>query len=451
METSAQDRQLIAAWYRLLAESYDKGELLDWFEQEQNSRGLSIEGRCLCSVLRPFFLSRNQFERLSWVSERLLSAHKKALSAVLSDAKLRSKHFLQFDEWVGRVFSFEADIPVHPTILRFDATFVDGDVQFIELNADMPHAIALSDALQRAFLSFPGLDKFRERFPCDSILVQPRFLDALVREWEVAGHKERPRICFVTCSDDPVRWQDMSLNQEYFTSSGYQAMVADARELEFDGNTLSAKGRSIDVVFRVVSTAESLSRRDDVRALIEADNAQAVLVVNSYRAELMGHKALFAILSDPDTDLHLDEEEQEVVRSNLPWTRLMHEHRTTDPTGQSVDLVPWVKEHKDELVLKPSHDFGAHGVSLGWTCSLAEWENAAQAALESEFIVQQRVPLRREFYPTAEKGMPDAPFFEDIDPFIFAGRFAGILVRLSPTEITNVHSGGSIASPFLLR
>ena len=121
---------------------------------------------CVCKVLRPYFLTKMQIERLSRVSEILLSAHKKALSAVLNDLELRSKRFCQFDDWVGRVCSFEADIPVHATVLRFDATFVGRDVKFLELNADMPQMIGSTDALQNVFLAFPKIEQFKEKFFC---------------------------------------------------------------------------------------------------------------------------------------------------------------------------------------------------------------------------------------------------------------------------------------------
>ena len=55
------------------------------------------------------------------------------------------------------------------------------------------------------------------------------------------------------------------------------------------------------------------------------------------------------------------------------------------------------------------------------------------------------------FYPTLEPGIPDRPFFEDIDPYILGGRFAGILARLSKTEITNIHGGATLGSSFVLR
>jgi len=445
-----QKEQAIVSWNKLLTHVSDEDELLDWFKQTQESHGLRVGGSYVCTVLRPYFLTRIQLARLSRVSRIVFSAHKKALSAVLNDSELRAKRFRQFDQWVGRVCSFEADIPIHTTALRFDSTFLGGDVRILELNADMPQGVGLNDTLQNVFLGFPGIERFQKEFPFDPLKMQPHFMEALLKEWNGSGGRGTPRFCFVTWRDDPVRWNDMSLNQQYFAAQGFEVIVADVRELEFDGNNLFFKDKRIDIVFRVVGTAESLSRRDEVKALIEADNAGAVLMVNSYRGELLGHKALFAVLSDPGIELGLNSGEKQVVQHNLPWTRLVYEHQTTNPDNKRVDLVSWAAMHKDELVLKPSHDFGGHGVTLGWRSSSSEWEKTLQSALDSEFIIQQRVPLCRELYPTLEPGIPESPFFEDIDPYILGGRFAGILARLSRTEITNVHGGASVGCPFVL-
>ena len=443
--------QARAFWNTLIDCSGNENELFDWMKQIQEAHGLCVDDSCLCKVLRPYFLTKIQLERLSRASEILLSAHNKALSTVLGDSDLRAKHFCQFDDWVARVCSFETDIPVHATVLRFDATFVGSEVKFMELNADMPQMIGSTDALQNVFLAFPGIKRFQEKFPVDPMMLQPRFLEALLKEWHMFGKKGAPRICFVTWRDDPVRWNDMELNQRYFATEGFESILADVRELEFDGNTLSFQGRTIDIVFRVIGTAESLERKEDVKALVEADNAESVLMVNSYRGELLGHKALFAILSDPEIELGLNTRERQVVQHNLPWTRLVYDHHTTSPDNKKVDLVSWIAMNKDELVLKPSHDFGGHGVTLGWRCSASEWEERLQSAVDSEFVVQQRVPLCQEFYPTMEPGIPDRPFFEDIDPYILGGRFAGILARLSKTEITNIHGGATVGSSFVLR
>jgi uncharacterized circularly permuted ATP-grasp superfamily protein len=138
------------------------------------------------------------------------------------------------------------------------------------------------------------------------------------------------------------------------------------------------------------------------------------------------------------------------VREHVPWTRIVADDATTDAGGRSVDLLDHVASERERLVLKPTHDAGGHGVHLGWTLSQAEWEAALGQATEADFVVQERVELAREAYPTLDDPGREDIFYEDTDPFLFRGRVGGMLVRLSATEITNVSDRGAVVASFVV-
>jgi hypothetical protein len=69
-----------------------------------------------------------------------------------------------------------------------------------------------------------------------------------------------------------------------------------------------------------------------------------------------------------------------------------------------------------------------------------------ETALDAEFIVQHRVELQREAYPSLAPGAPRRRLYEDTDPFMFRGGFGGQLTRLSSSEITNVHPDGCVCA-----
>jgi hypothetical protein len=141
-------------------------------------------------------------------------------------------------------------------------------------------------------------------------------------------------------------------------------------------------------------------------------------MVNPFRSELLGHKAIFALLTDTGQDFGFDAAEREAIRGHVPWARQVVDGRTTDPEGAGVDLVEYLRDRREHLVLKPAHDFG----------------------------VQQRIELHREDYPAMEPGMPARRFYEDTDPFMYRGEFGGLLTRLGTSEITNVHADGSVCA-----
>ena len=106
---------------------------------------------------------------------------------------------------------------------------------------------------------------------------------------------------------------------------------------------------------------------------------------------------------------------------------------------------------RETLVLKPTHEAKGDGVELSWRHDLLSWEAAIQAALASDFIVQQRIPTECVAYPVSGPGIPERTMYEDTDPFVTRGRLAGFLTRISETEIVNVSKRGSVVPSFVVR
>jgi hypothetical protein len=103
-------------------------------------------------------------------------------------------------------------------------------------------------------------------------------------------------------------------------------------------------------------------------------------------------------------------------------------------------------------VLKPAHGFGGRGVVLGWRVDAAAWRAAVEDGLRDGAVVQARVEEHRMPYPELAPGLPERRYYEDADPFLFDGRLAAVLTRLSEAEITNVrpHAGGGVVPTFVL-
>jgi uncharacterized circularly permuted ATP-grasp superfamily protein len=103
-----------------------------------------------------------------------------------------------------------------------------------------------------------------------------------------------------------------------------------------------------------------------------------------------------------------------------------------------------VEENREHLVLKPNDEYGGKGIVLGWEVSSQQWTEAIRAALDEPFIVQDRVTLPTELYPSLVNGHV---VFEDriVDtaPFCFYGGYMdGLLTRLSTESLVNVTAGG---------
>jgi hypothetical protein len=111
-----------------------------------------------------------------------------------------------------------------------------------------------------------------------------------------------------------------------------------------------------------------------------------------------------------------------------------------------------MRAERENLVLKPSDEYGGTGVTLGWETSESAWDAAIQAAISSPgsenngacWIVQERIPIRREVFPyiTASGEVEFHDMLVDFAPYLFRGKLAGYLTRLSATGLANVTSGG---------
>ena len=94
-------------------------------------------------------------------------------------------------------------------------------------------------------------------------------------------------------------------------------------------------------------------------------------------------------------------------------------------------------------VLKPVDDYGGKGISFGWECNESEWDDAISHALETPFVVQQRVGVEKTTIPVYRGG--EAAIEElnvDFDPFLFMGEVEGGMVRLASGSLVNITQGG---------
>ena len=101
------------------------------------------------------------------------------------------------------------------------------------------------------------------------------------------------------------------------------------------------------------------------------------------------------------------------------------------------------------MVLKPNDDYGGAGIVLGWQTEPAVWERAVANALASPHIVQRRVAIPSEPYPSLVDGRPVfADRMLDTAPFVCWGDYAeGCLTRLSTAALLNVTAGGGSTVP----
>src|SRR5258707_12011122 len=117
----------------------------------------------------------------------------------------------------------------------------------------------------------------------------------------------------------------------------------------------------------------------------------------------------------------------------------------------------------ESLAINPSVEYAATGVPLGWEPNDPDWNEATGRAISSAqprpakpaekngaWIVQERIPIRREVFPyiTPNKTVEFRDMLVDLAPYLFRGKLCGFLTRLSATGLANVTSGGGQVPAF---
>jgi uncharacterized circularly permuted ATP-grasp superfamily protein len=227
---------------------------------------------------------------------------------------------------------------------------------------------------------------------------------------------------------------------------GVPVELADPRDLHFDGKHLTANGKKIDLVYRRVLMNDIVARAAECKVLVDAVAANAVCMANHFRCKIPHVKAFFAVLTDERNAALFSFGERELIRKHVPWTRVVADVRTAHH-GEPVELLAFLRNERDNLVLKPSDEYGGSGVTLGWESSEAAWDETIEKAMTASqgcWIVQERIPIRREVFPWIQPGggVEFRDMLVDFAPYLFRGKVSGFLTRLSATGLANVTSGG---------
>ncbi|PYP91358.1 MAG: hypothetical protein DMD34_15970 [Gemmatimonadetes bacterium] len=410
-------------------------------------RGLFFGERPLCTVLRPRLLTAGQYR---FVRERcavLLSALGRAYRAACESEDVRRQFGLM--EWEEGLIQRDPGFPDPSPTSRIDAFYLpdQGVLKVTEYNAETPAGAAYGDALAEVFLALPVMRQFLRRFDVRPLPARHGVLHGLLaayRSWSGVGS---PRIAILDWREVPT-YSEFVLFQEYFRSHGLEAVIADPRDAELADGRLVLCGAPVDLIYKRVLLSELVERCGRDHAVIRAVQSGAVCMVNPFRCKILHKKASLAVLSDERNAGLFSDPERAAIGDHIPWTRMVAERMTTH-AGRTVDLVPFIVANRDRLVLKPNDEYGGKGVVLGWTIDQHEWEQSFLAALASSYVVQERVPIPSESYPSFEDGrLVFADRIQDTNPYACYGSYVeGCLSRLSTAALVNVTAGGGSQVP----
>lgn len=451
--------EAIAHYHALLddASAHDAQQRLN---EGMRAHNLFFGDRPLVTVLRPRLMTQGQYTLLQRVCSLVAQAIRRLVKAAIEEQAGAPAIY----QILALTPQEQALIERHPGYEEFSShsrmdTFLtlDGSsLQFVEYNAESPAAIAYSDVMTSLFLDLPVMQQFQQRYTVRPLPARQRLLDTLLAAWREAGSPGgQPAIAIVDWHGVPTA-TEFTLFRTYFEAHGLDALICTPDDLVFREGRLYARDAAhsrempVTILYKRVLTSEFLEHYGDAameHPIVQAYTGNTCVVVNSFRAKMLHKKSVFALLTDERLEDALTPEERAAVQSHVPWTRLVRPGETMYQ-GERVDLFAFARNNRERFILKPNDEYGGKGITIGWECSADDWDRALKAALESPFVVQEKVTIAYEPYPALVDGkVVIADRLTDSDPYLFGAAVDGCLCRLSTATLLNVTAGGGSTVP----
>ncbi|MFL6279371.1 MAG: hypothetical protein ACJ731_04620 [Vicinamibacterales bacterium] len=443
----------IDTWHALLRPDVELSRAYtEEFAASMRARGLTFGDRVHCPFLRPFFLTDSDESRMRVAAETVAALGERVVAAAMETPSLFNQ--LGLTDAEEQLVRLDPGYGCASTASRLDAFLLPDSLRFAEYNAESPAGLGYTQRLCELFDEMPAMRTFRQgqrvRF---NATIEP-MLDALIasyRDW--GGRADPPTIAIVDWREVPT-WSEFEILRAAFVARGVPTIICDPRELTFDHGGLGCGETRIDLVYRRVLINDIVARSEECAALLRGYAEKAVCVANTFRCKLPHKKAFFALLTDERNERLFSDEERTVIAAHVPWTRILADTDTV-LNGRRQRLMRLAEDYRESLVLKPNDEYGGTGVTLGWETSPSDWYAALNTALSTPpgtWVIQERIPVRRETFPmfdtTGSVTMRD--MLVDFAPYVFRGRMAGYLTRLSSTGLANVTSGGGQVPAFVV-
>lgn len=426
-------------------------EQLGLLRHLQIDRKVTFGDRAMAHSLRPTFMTEATYNT---VQDRVYLIRQAVLSIAarfFNDRKLL-KTGLGMEDWEIELAAIPTNVIRLSALSRMDSFLTKDSFKFVEINGESPAGIAYLHELGKIYRSLPIFQEFQKTHPVRFVSPMEHTLAALsfIYHEQFDGKVERPAIAIVDKLDVPTI-HEFNLLQAYFERMGHVCVVVDPRELTCKDGWIYAGDQRIDILYRRLLINEFYEMKEECQAFLEGYQSQKTCYLNTFRTKLVHKKAIFNFLTDEKYTSHLSHEQQEAIHYHIPWTRMLRPERTTF-RGLKIDLLEFVRNNKSYFVIKPNDEYGGKGVTLGFSASQQEWDEAIDQSMNDCFVVQEVVDIHREpFLMNTGNDWQYVQTIIDLDPYLNGPLMGGCLTRTSASNLANVTAGGGTLPMFILR
>src|SRR6202007_2180562 len=230
----------------------------DQFLARLRAAKLTFGDRVHCPFLRPFFLSPEEEQHVRIVAETIAALGERVAAAALEDRALFAQFHLRPEE--DRLARLHAGYGFASTASRLDAFLLPDSLKFAEYNGESPAGAGYSETLADIFRDLPIFREFSKTWDIHTYPLSAKLLDALITAYvDWGGDTRRPQIAIVDWREVPT-WSEFEILQKRFEKIRVPVILADPRDLVFDGKKLTAHGKKIDFVYRRVLINDIVAR-----------------------------------------------------------------------------------------------------------------------------------------------------------------------------------------------
>lgn len=421
--------EAITRYHRILeSEPYRDLRWVKNLQDEMEARQLSAGGRLLCPFLRPNFVTQKQYDNLVKTGEALISAVDRMLRTALASPQLLSR--MQLFPAEKMLAAIDPGYEMSEVSAQLDLQIQNGSLHVMQYNADALTGAAWSEGLSDLFYDCPPVKEFRRRYNLTRVGGKKPFLQALLKAYKMfctgaSGMRPKPHIAILEFRD-PTGRSEYEIYRDYFRREGYQTEIVSPDGLEYRNGVLRSGTFEIDLIYRRISAQEFLLRFTLNHPLVQAYRDKKVCIVNSFRSELSHKKAMFALLTDEVLTAKFPLNERKAIREHLPWTRVVKPGKSSFREETIEDLLEYIKENREKLVLRPNDDYTDLHSYVGYEHDEGSWARAIREALRAPYVVQESVRPVRTVFPLMSYGHLEFKEMQvDVQPQAFLGKVAG--------------------------
>ncbi len=402
----------------------------------------------------PRLFDRQTYDKMKDLCETAHRICEKVMRRYLDDPAYRE--LFDYDERLRELILIPQRYDALLPFARFDVFLNEDDLTggFCEWNADGSSGMNEDRELNISISATRTREEFAARHQLQTSNLFDPWVEEFVRIYDTFENKvESPTFAIVDYMENAVV-DEFRVYARCFGEHGYPCLVEDVRDLVYeDGVLRDAKGRRIDGIWRRSVTNDILDHWDESQDYINAVRDGAVALIGSFAGHIVHDKQIFEAVFWPETQEMLNDKEKELVCNYVPRTLFL------DSTQIDLDEV---RAHKDDWIIKPTDQYGAHDVYTGSMHSEQQWaeivDRFADGKAGAPFLVQRYItPFKTELLPienellVADDGAisRETVRYNNMPGlYSFNGTFAGVFARLGPKPIIS-QPMGDLTSPVI--